>query len=366
MDGARRWGGWAVAVGCLLAAGTPHAGVAQAAPVSPAITLHHAHLNSTDPAEAIAWYLRIWPEGRAGTVAGRPAFLAEMPLLFDEVEAPPTGAWDHRLQRSEPQSPFWHIGGFVNTTDRFEALETRGVEVLRLRVGPGGGEGVVRSGLAPYAGIRTRDELPATLGGAGAEAGDGELRPGGFGYLVGPDGALVELTGGPSTEPAFAHVHLFHDQPRCAANWYVDVLGFRHAPGRDPESGQTVDRRRWEPCEAERGERGWPSLEDGGTVRAPSARIVYGNGSISIYPRQCTGVGCDDAPELAPSRGQVLDHVAFAVPALAPVLQRIEEHGVEILEGPYDFAGRPAVLLLGPDGLALEIVEAGPATPDGG
>ena len=123
MDGARRLGGWAVAVGCLLAAGTPHAGVAQAAPVSPAITLHHAHLNSTDPAEAIAWYLRIWPEGRAGTVAGRPAFLAEMPLLFDEVEAPPPGAWDHRLQRSEPQSPFWHIGGFVNTTDRFEALE---------------------------------------------------------------------------------------------------------------------------------------------------------------------------------------------------------------------------------------------------
>ena len=326
---------------------------------APAIELHHAHLNSVDPEAAIAWYLRVWPAGVAGTMDGRPAFLAEMPLIFEEVDAPPSGGWNDRLQRSEPQSPFWHIGGFVNTTDRFEALETEGVEVLRLSVGPHGEDGVVRSGLAPYSGIRTLERLPAALGGGETETEPSELRPGGFGYLVGPDGAVVELTGGPSTDPAFAHVHLFHDQPRCAANWYVDVLGFRHAPGRDPESGEGVARERWEPCTAKRGERGWPSLEDQGTVRAPSARIVYGNGSISIYPRQCTEGGCSDAPDLAPSRGQVLDHVAFAVPELEPLLERIREHRVEVLEGPYDFEGRPAVLINGPDGLAVELVETG-------
>lgn len=339
--------------------------VAQEGGVSPTIVLHHAHLNSTDPEAAIAWYLRVWPEGRAGTMAGRPAFLAEMPLLFDHADAPPPGAWNPRLQRTDPQSAFWHIGGFVNTTDRFEALEARGIEVLRLSVGPEAGEGVVRSGLAPYPGIRTLDRLPAAVGGGGADPASAESRAGGFGYLVGPDGALVELTGGPSTDPAFAHVHLFHDQPRCAANWYVDVLGFHHAPARDPDTGERTTRERWEPCAGERGQRGWPSLEGRGTVRAPSARIVHGEGSISIYPRQCTPGNCADTPALAPSRGQVLDHVAFAVPALAPVLARVRAHGVVVLDGPYDFDGRPAVLIEGPDGLAVEIVEVGVDPDDG-
>lgn len=347
------------AFGWVLTALIPGGVVAQEEPDTPAITLHHAHLNSVDPEAAIAWYTRVWPDGRRGTVDGRPAFVAEMPLLFDRVAAPPEGAWSHRFQRSEPQSPFWHIGGFVNTTDRFETLEADGVEVLRLAVGPQEEEGVVRSGLAPYSGIRTLERLPLALGGEGDESGSAETRPGGFGYLVGPDGALVELTGGPSTDPAFAHVHLFHEEPRCAANWYVDVLGFQHSPGRDPDSGDRVPRDRWEPCAAARGDRGWPSLEDQGTVRAPSARIVYGNGSISIYPRQCTAEECAEAPELVPSRGQVLDHVAFAVPDLAPLLARIQERGVEVLEGPYHFEGRPAVLLNGPDGLAVELIEAG-------
>lgn len=352
-------GVWVWVFGSVLLALFPSGTVAQEPSDPPAITLHHAHLNSVNPEAAIAWYARVWPDGRAVTMDGRPAFLAEMPLLFEQVDAPPEGAWSRRLKRSEPQSPFWHIGGFVNTTGRFEALEAEGVEVLRLAVGPGGEAGVVRSGLAPYSGIRTVERLPAALGGGAGEADPAQTRPGGFGYLVGPDGALVELTGGPSTDPAFAHVHLFHEEPRCAANWYVDVLGFYHSPGRDPDSGDRIPRDRWEPCTAERGERGWPSLEQQGTVRAPSARIVYGNGSISIYPRQCTEAECADAPELVPSRGQVLDHVAFAVPDLAPLLERIRERGVGVLDGPYEFEGRPAVLIDGPDGLALELIETG-------
>ena len=210
---------------------------------------------------------------------------------------------------------------------------------------------MTRSGLAPYGGIRTADALSA----AGTDP--EPPRPGGFGYLVGPDGALVELTGGPTTDPAFAHVHLYHDQPRCAANWYVDVLAFSHAPARDPETGDRVARDRWEPCEAERGDRGWPSLETVGTVRAPAATVIHGSGSISIYPRQCTRADCDTVPPLSPSRGQVLDHVAFGVSELDPALERIRRGGVRILEGPYDFDGRPAVLLEGPDGLAIELVE---------
>ena len=320
----------------------------------PVPQLHHAHLNSVDPDAAIAAYLRIWPDGRRGTVAGHPAFIAEMPLLFNRVTEPPPGAWDSRLQRSHPQSALWHIGGFVDTTDRFEALEAGGVDVLRLEVGPGMGPGVVRSGLTPYAGIQTAEQL------AGAEA--AEPREGGFGYLVGPDGGLVELTGSPRTNPAFAHVHLFHEQPRCAANWYVDVLGFSHAPGRDPASGERVERERWEPCDAERGSRGWPSLEEAGTVRAPSATVVHGSGSISAYPRQCTADECGTMPRLVTSRGQVFDHVAFSVEDLDRWEARLARHGVVVLDR-YEFGSGRALLLEGPDRLVIELVELGTDRP---
>jgi hypothetical protein len=313
--------------------------------------LHHAHLNSVDPEAAIEAYRRIWPDGRRGTVAGHPAFIAEMSLLFNRVDRPPPGGWDSGLQRSEPQSALWHIGGFVDTTDRFEALEARGVDVLRLEPGPGQGPGVVRSGLTPYAGIATEQQL------SGAEEAD--PREGGFGYLVGPDGGLVELTGSRQTSAAFAHVHLFHEQPRCAANWYVDVLGFSHAPGRDPDTGARVERDRWAPCEAERGPRGWPSLERAGTVRSPSATVVHASGSISSYPRQCRGDECVEMPRLAPSRGQVFDHVAFTVDDLDRWEARLARHEVVVLDR-YDFGAGRALLIEGPDRLAIELIEVGP------
>lgn len=325
----------------LLSAGTAGASAAQTAPSTP--RLHHAHLNSVDPEAAAAWYARVWPGGRVGVVGGVTAFVAEMPLLFDRVDAPPPGAWDPERQRSEPQSPFWHIGGFVDTTDRFEALESDGITVLRLEPGPGQGPGVVRSGLTPYAGIHTADEV--------AEAERADPRPGGFGYLVGPDGALVELTGSPRTTPAWAHVHLFHTAPRCAANWYVEVLGFAHAPGRDPATGEPTERERWDPCDADPGPRGFPSLERAGTIRSPAATVVHGSGSISFYPRQ------GDAP-LVPSRGQVLDHVAFAVDDLDAWEAHLETLGVAILRRAPFGEGR-SLLLEGPDGLALELVQEG-------
>ncbi len=343
--------------GILGAVGLPASAYGQAASDGSAGSvpeLHHAHLNSLDPEAAIAEYLRIWPDGRRGTIAGHPAFIAEMPLLFNRVPEPPPGAWDPALQRSDPQSALWHIGGFVDTTDRLEALEAEGVDVLRLEVGPGQGAGVLRSGLTPYAGIQTAAQL------ATAEA--AEPRDGGFSYVVGPDGGLVELTGSSRTSPAFAHVHLFHEQPRCAANWYVDVLGFSHAPGRDPDSGERVERARWDPCEAERGPRGWPSLEQAGSVRAPSATVIHGSGSISSYPRQCGAGECEAMPLLAPSRGQVFDHVAFSVDDLDRWEARLAQHDVVILDR-YAFGEGRAILIEGPDRLAIELVEVGNDLP---
>jgi len=313
--------------------------------------LHHTHLNSVDPAAAAEWYAQMWPEGRVGEFAGHVAFVADIPVLFNQVDTPPPGAWDSELQRAAPQSAFWHIGGFTNTTGVYEDLAERGFMVLPLFTGPGDRSGVHRSGLTPYNGIQTAAQLD--------QAEDVGPRDGGFGYLEGPDGALVELTGGPNTTRSFSHVHLFHEEPGCAARWYVEVMGMSPPPRRNLDTGESEPGELPEPCQAERGEPGWPSLEHQGTVRAPRGGVVHGNGSISFYPRQCTVDRCDTNQPLVPSRGQVLDHVGFAVESLDAWLPHLAAHDVVITDGPYDFGSGRAVLIEGPDGLSIELVEVG-------
>lgn len=310
--------------------------------------LHHAGLNSVDPEGAIDWYLRVWPDARSGTFADRPAVVADMTLTFQGVSSPPDGAFDERLGRPEAQSPLWHIGAFVNTTDMRDALAAVGVRHVPLYVGPDDTVGVWRSGLAPYAGIATAEAL-ATVEAA-------EPRPGGFSYVVGPDGALFEFTGGPNTTPSLSHVHLFHEQPQCAANWYVQMLGMALPPVR-AEDGSTSERAPFEPCEAELGDAGWPSLERVGTLRQPRATVVHDNGSFSIYPRQCAGDRCGAPHPLVPSRGQVLDHIGLVVDDLDEWWRWLASRQVVVLEARSDFEGGRAFTIEGPDGLALELVE---------
>lgn len=317
-------------------------------------SLHHAHLNSVDAQAAIDWYLNLWPAGERGNIAGHPAFIAEMSLLFNEVDSPPAGAWDYDLQRAEPQSPFWHIGAFTNTTGRLAELEGRGFDVLRLWTGPDDHEGVRRSGLTPYQGILNAEQLP------GAES--AVPREGGFSYLVAPDGALFELTGSPRTTDAFAHIHLFHEEPQCAANWYASVLGMTLPPIRDRESGESTPRAQYVPCSGDRASAGWPSLEYAGTIRSPNARVRHGNGNISFYPRQCIGGRCGDDKPLVSSRGQVLDHIGFSVVELDGWAAHLRSMDIEF-EGPYPFGDGRGLIMNGPDGLRVELVEV-PANQD--
>lgn len=350
-----RHGARAAALGLVLAAAAPSALAAVQADASAASppAIHHLHLNSTDPHAAITWYLRVWPEARRGRLAGHPAFLADMPLLFNRVDLPPPGAFDPALGRSVPQSPLWHVGAFVNTTRALPRLDEDGIRVLRLYVGPDDPVGVRRSGLTPYAGVRTAAQL--------VRAERAEPRDGGFGYLLGPDGALVEMTGTSRTRPSFSHVHLFHEAPQCAANWYVEHLGLEFTPRRDPATGQVLPGRPYEDCAAERpAEAGWPSLEQVGTIRMPNAAVRHAGGTLSIYPRQCHGNRCGTDQPLVSSRGQVFDHLAFTVDDLDAMLARLRAAGVPILEGPYAFGEGRAALISGPDGLVLELVESPP------
>jgi catechol 2,3-dioxygenase-like lactoylglutathione lyase family enzyme len=310
--------------------------------------LHHVGLNSVDPDRAIEWYLRVWPAAKKTRVAGYPAVDADMLLLFNKVETPPPGAWRDDLHRSDPQSAFWHIGAFTNTTDLAARLQAAGVTHLPLYTSPDDARGVSRSGLAPYSGTLTAKQLPA--------AQPAPPREGGFSYVVAPDGVLFEFTGGPGTRDSFSHVHLFREQPLCAANWYVEHLRMQLPPTRDA-SGVESAREPWNPCDASYGEPTWPSLEPIGTIRQPAGAVRFGNGSMSWYPRQCVGARCGDDRPLVPSRGQALDHVAFTVDSLDAWLRRLRAAGVKVLDGPYPFGETRAFMIEDPDGLAIELVE---------
>jgi catechol 2,3-dioxygenase-like lactoylglutathione lyase family enzyme len=300
------------------------------------LRLHHVGLNSPDPDRAIAWYLKLWPSAKRTTFAGYPAVEADMLLLFNKVDRPAAGAWRDDLHRAADQSSFWHIGAFINSTDLKDRLAPLGITHLPLFLSATDTTNTVwRSGLAA------------------------PQRDGGFSYVVAPDGVLFELTGNAATKPSLSHVHFFHEQPLCAANWYVEHLGMELPPVRD-SSGKETPRAPWSPCAVANGEAGWPALEPAGTIRQPQGTVRYGNGSMSWYPRQCTGTRCGTDRKLVPSRGQVLDHVAFTTDEFDALYSRLRGGGVKITVSPHAFGDTRAFMLEDPDGLSIEIVERKP------
>ena len=314
--------------------------------------LHHVGLNTVDAEKAIAWYLEVWPSAKRVTVAGFPGVQSDMLVLFTTVSRPPAGAWDYNLHRAAVQSPFWHIGANINTTDIKERLNAVGIFHLPLYTSATDStKQVWRSGLAPYAGTPNAAQL--------ASVAAAPPRDGGFSYVLGPDGVLFELTGGPGTRDSFSHMHFYHEQPLCAANWYVEHLGMELPPMRD-SGGKESPRPPFRPCAVPIGEAGWPSLEPIGTIRQPSGTVRFGNGSMSWYPRQCVGSRCGSDQKLVSSRGQVLDHVAFSVAGLDAFYAKLRREGVKILEAPHAFGDTRAFMIEDLDGLAIELVEVRP------
>jgi catechol 2,3-dioxygenase-like lactoylglutathione lyase family enzyme len=314
--------------------------------------LDHVGLNTVDPERAIAWYLKLWPTAKRTTIAGYPAVQADMALLFNKVSRPPAGAWRDDLHRAEAQSAFWHIGAFTDAAKTRDRLAPLGIVHLPLFILPFDTTHTTwRSGLAPYGGIFTAEQLSTMR----LDMTNVTPRDGGFSYVVAPDGVLFELTGGASTKDSFAHIHFFHEQPLCAANWFVAHLGMELPAVRD-SSGKETPRAAWSPCDVKYGEAGWPALEPAGTIRQPQGTVRYANGSMSWYPRQCVGTRCGHEQKLVPSRGQVLDHVAFSVDNFDALYESLRRDGVKILEQPHAFGDTRAFMIEDPDGLSIELV----------
>jgi catechol 2,3-dioxygenase-like lactoylglutathione lyase family enzyme len=299
---------------------------------------HHLHLNAVDPDAALEFYVRQFPRSARTTWSGLPALAApnDVLVLFTRVgAAPPTS----------PPTAIWHFGWHV--TDSRASLGTyRGrsdVTLLPLYTTDEGGAVFVSSDTWPGTGGvpgRTRAQI--------AEAKATGLQPtrtGGFGYLRGPDDALVEYAGNHPAE-RFNHVHMFQDDPYCAQLWYQKHLNAPIFAGRTSRAPVTEATCRV-PREAERS---WPALDREGMFRAPSAAVVFGAVALPWYVRQ------GDEP-LTGTRGQLYDHLALSVTDLDAWVAKLHAEGVTFLEEPYRLGDTRAAMIEGPSREAIELVE---------
>lgn len=305
----------------------------------PAPRFHHLHLNSVDPDAAIDFYVRQFPRSTKTRWGGLPALHApnDVLVLFTRVAVPPP---------TSPQSAIWHFGWHVtDTRASLESYRARpDLELLPLYTTDEGGVVWVSSDTWPSKGPTPGltkaqiDEAKAT--------GVQPTRTGGFGYMHGPDDALVEYAGNHPAE-RFNHVHMFHDDPYCAQLWYQRHLNAPVFAGRTSATPVTEAT-----CRVPRGaDRSWPALERQGMFRSPSAAVVFGDVALPCYMNQ-------GARPLVGTRGQLYDHIALGVAELDAWVTKLRGEGVRFLEAPYALGDTRAVMIEGPSREALELVEA--------
>ena len=304
----------------------------------PAPGFHHLHLNSVDPGAAIEFYARQFPTSARASWGGHPALSCpnDVLVLFTKVAIAPA---------TSPQTAIWHFGWHV--TDTHASLETYkrrpDVPLLPLYTTDEGGSVLVSSDTWPSTG-GTPGLTRAQIADAKAK-GVQPTRTGGFGYMRGPDDALVEYAGNHPAE-RFNHVHMFQDDPFCALLWYqthLDAPVFRGRTSTTPVTETT--------CTVPRGpDRSWPALDREGMFRSPSAGVVFGDVALPWYMRQ------GDEPAVS-TRGHLYDHIALSVTDLDAWIAKLRGEGVRFLEDPYRLGDTRAVMIEGPSREALELVE---------
>ena len=307
----------------------------------PAPGFHHLQLNSVDPEAAIDFYVRNFPSTSRGAWGGQAVLKSpnNVMVLFNKVDAPPTIA---------PQSAIWHFGWHV-TDLRAMRQKFRTVtnpDLLPLYTGDGPGKVDISADTWPGKGSvlgLTAAEIAAAKA-ADEKRGGG---PNGFGYLRGPDNVIIEYQGSQPQE-RFNHVHMYQDQVFCAQVWYQTHLNAPQMPGRggDKPLDETT-------CKTARGpDRTWPALEPEGMFRTPTAAVLFGDVALTWYSNQ------GETP-LAPTRGQLYDHIGLSVGDLDAWIAKLRAENVKFLsDGPYKRGDTRAAMIEGPSREAIELVEA--------
>jgi catechol 2,3-dioxygenase-like lactoylglutathione lyase family enzyme len=299
---------------------------------------HHVHLNVVDPDAEVAFYTKHFTSASRSEAFGLPAIKSgRVLLLFTKVRRAPS---------DQPQSAYWHFGWHVpQAREYWRRYTSTGAPLMPLYADDGAS---VTYSNEWWPGILTKAGIAA----AAARGTKADL--GGYGYLRGPAGERVEFQGDLPAE-RFNHMHMFQDDAFCAELWYKRHLNAPVSPAsrRGMRDGEAT----WKPldvaeadCRGPRGEPSWLSLVPEGTVRNPSAGVIFDDVEMNWYQRQ------GDRP-LASSRGQVIDHVGLSVRDLDAWHAKLRSERVRIVARPYRLGATRALMVEGPSRERIELVE---------
>jgi hypothetical protein len=84
--------------------------------------------------------------------------------------------------------------------------------------------------------------------------------------------------------------------------------------------------------------------------RTPRAGVEFGDVVLTWYMNQ------GNEP-LAPSRGQMQDHIGLSVADLDTWIDKLKSEAVRFLDGPYRLGDTRAIMIEGPSREAIELVE---------
>jgi hypothetical protein len=310
----------------ILVGAFPSVGIAAAAQSDAyrAPGFHHLHLNSVDPEAAIDFYVRHFSNSRT-TWGGMPALMTSKPIREGRGQSSPPNALIlfNKVNDPPPADPYatayWSFGWSVKD---------------------------VRGRLQPYAPQPEVKALPQYFS-------DGYVVfvSDGYGYLQGPDNALVELGGRSSNLGEFFHrIRMFHDKPVCARFWYRRHLNAPTSPQANvPENYVSVPERECAAAQRPAAPR-WPALQRDGLLGGFHAYSSFSDVTVVMYFRE-------GSEPLQSSRAHVIDHMALSVSNLDAWIAKLKSEGVTFLEEQYRLGDTRAVMIEGPSREAIELVE---------
>jgi hypothetical protein len=297
--------------------------------------VHHVHLNSVDPKAAADYYLKPFPASTTRTTFNgyEAVKTGNVYLLFTKVDTPP------QTELTGPQTSVWHFGWNTPDSRKYnEDFHAKGLKIAQMWDAADGKLVDMSSDTLP--GLPTQEQI-LEMRAKGVQP----TRKGGFGYLRGPDGAMIENAQSGQVE-RFNHIHMYHENPLCAIQWYVTHLGATDARGSGDKPIATITGN----CKQPYSPPTWPSFAKfPGFVREPSGSVLFDD--INILIRPWPGGG------LVSPRGHIVDHWALSVADLTSTVGRLKSEGIKFLEEIHPWGNTRAAMIEGPDRVAIEIVE---------
>jgi hypothetical protein len=315
------------------------------APAVEPLHFHHVHLNSMDPKAAAEYYPKPFAKTAMKTTFNgfEAVKTGNIYILFTKVNTPPTN------ELTGPQTSVWHFGWNTPDSRKYdENFRAMGLTIAQMWDAADGKLVDMSSDTLP--GLPTQEQILEMRA-----KGTQPTRQGGFGYLRGPDGAMIENAQAGDVE-RFNHVHMYHEHPRCAMEWYTTHLGARMPQGRggrgaaapaapvagQPSTSADCKTTAYAPPT-------WPSFAKTGFVRDPAGGVNFDDISISIRPWPGGG--------LASTRGKIYDHWALSTADLDATVARLKRENVKFLEEIHPWGSMRAAMIEGPDRIAIELVE---------